>query len=162
VSGIAADLAAGGLTFGAGALIGATLGALGAGGAAKAYNLVRGAQDGRASWSSAFLTQRFSAALLRYLAVAHFGRGRGDWVDGEYSPHWRAVVDEATAAVHRELDAVWRRAENEASRDELERLLRPTITAAARTVLVRLYPEVAGIFAPPPSDADPTVSSAAV
>jgi Domain of unknown function (DUF3482) len=149
VSGIAADLAAGGLTFGAGALIGGALGALGAGGATKAYNLARGAQDGRASWSSAFLTQHFSAALLRYLAVAHFGRGRGDWVEGEYASHWRAIVEEATAAVQHELEACWRRAEDGASRDKLQCLLQPTITAA-RSVLVRLYPEVARVFVSSP------------
>ena len=150
LGGLAADLAAGGLTFGAGALIGGVLGALGAGGAAQAYNLARGAQDGRAGWSSAFLTQRFSAALLRYLAVAHFGRGRGEWVEGEYAPHWHTVVEEATAQVHQELEAAWRRAEEGASRDELERLLQPVVSASARQVLLRLYPAAAEFFASSP------------
>ena len=38
--------------------------------------------------------ERFGAAILRYLAVAHYGRGRGDWVEGEYPAHWRPLVAE--------------------------------------------------------------------
>ena len=86
LGGLAADLAAGGLTFGAGALIGGILGAIGMGGAAQAYNVAIGAEKGTIGWSAPFLTQRVGAALLRYLAVAHFGRGRGDWVQGGNPP----------------------------------------------------------------------------
>ena len=50
-------------------------------------------------WSAEFLTECFAMALLRYLAVAHFGRGRGDWVTGEYPPHWRSLVDEVAEAL---------------------------------------------------------------
>jgi hypothetical protein len=146
LGGLAADLAAGGITFGAGALIGGILGALGAGGAARAYNLARGAKDGKVAWSPAFLTQRFTAALLRYLAVAHFGRGRGDWVEGEYPVHWHAQVDEAIDRYRVELESLWMRAEQGAGREEIERMLRPILTNAARDVLIRLYPNAADIF----------------
>jgi len=70
LGGLVADLASGGLTLGAGALIGGVLGALGIGGAARAYNEAGGAHDGRVRWSAEFLAQRFDAAILRYLAVA--------------------------------------------------------------------------------------------
>ena len=43
------------------------------------------------------------AALLRYLAVAHFGRGRGDWAQGEAPPHWPAVSPAALAPQRRAL-----------------------------------------------------------
>ena len=46
------------------------------------------------------------AALLRYLAVAHFGRGRGDWAQGESPPHWREVVQRSLAAQREALAAV--------------------------------------------------------
>src|SRR6185437_14739948 len=46
LGGLAADLGAGGLTFGAGAMIGGVLGAFGARGLAKAYNLARGSEAG--------------------------------------------------------------------------------------------------------------------
>ncbi len=82
-AGLAADLAAGGLTFGAGALIGGILGALGAGGAAQAYNLALGAEKGTVGWSAPFLTQRLErrpAALPGRRAFRprprRLGRGR--------------------------------------------------------------------------------------
>jgi hypothetical protein len=146
LGGLAADLAAGGLTFGAGALIGGLLGALGVGGAAKAYNLMLGTNEGQIAWSAEFLTQRVSAALLRYLAVAHFGRGRGDWEESEYPPHWQAVAEEATAERRAQLNDIWRRAEAGAARDEIEALLQPLIRRAARALLVRLYPEAAEVL----------------
>jgi hypothetical protein len=49
-SGLAADLAVGGLSFGAGALIGGLLGALGGRGLAQAYNVVRGSERGLMRW----------------------------------------------------------------------------------------------------------------
>jgi hypothetical protein len=36
--------------------------------------------------------------VLRYLAVAHYGRGRGEWVASEYPLLWRDAV---TAAIER-------------------------------------------------------------
>jgi hypothetical protein len=150
LGGLAADLAAGGLTFGAGALIGGILGALGGGGVAHAYNLARGGKDGTVAWSPEFLTQRFSVALLRYLAVAHFGRGRGEWVQGEYPPHWHALVDEISAAHRAELQAAFAAVESGAGADTMERALQPLVAAAGREVLLRLYPSARAIF-----DSDP-------
>jgi Domain of unknown function (DUF3482) len=153
LGGLAADLHAGGLTFGAGALIGGILGALGAGGAAQAYNLARGGDSGSVGWSPAFLTQRFKAALLRYLAVAHFGRGRGEWVEGEYPGHWQPLVEGLTSRHNAALEALWGRAGEGAARGEIEQALQPIVTAVAREVLVHLYASAAGILtAPAPSE----------
>ncbi len=146
LGGLAADLSAGGLTFGAGALIGGILGALGAGGAARAYNLITASEGGSVRWSPAFLSHRPSAALLRYLAVAHYGRGRGDWVEGEYPAHWRALVDEVVAGHRGEFDAAWANAEQGVGAEVLAVQLEPVIKEAARAALVRLYPQAAGIF----------------
>jgi len=146
LGGLVADLHAGGLTFGAGAVIGGILGALGASGAAQAYNLARGGESGAVGWSSAFLTQRFTAALLRYLAVAHFGRGRGDWVEGEYPAHWQPLVEGVTGGRAAALGAVWASAAQGAARSEIEAALQPLLAAAARDVLLRLYPSAADIF----------------
>ena len=146
LGGLAADLAAGGLTFGAGALIGGIVGALGAGGAARAYNRARGAVDGKVGWSAQFLAQRPGAAVLRYLAVAHYGRGRGDWAEGEYPPHWQALVDELTERHRGKIESVWSAADQGASVDEAAKRLHPVITAMAREALVRLYPEAERIF----------------
>ena len=88
-----------------------------------------------------------ATALLRYLAVAHFGRGRGDWVAGEYAPHWRSLVDEVTDAHRDELDMVWKWGAEGAARDELERELQPIVAGATRELLARLYPDAADLWA---------------
>ena len=147
LGGLVADLHAGGLTFGAGALIGGILGALGASGAAQAYNLARGGESGSVGWSAAFLTQRFTAALLRYLAVAHFGRGRGEWVEGEY-PRALAAAGRggdrpARARARGGLGP--RRAGCGAQRDRAG--LAADRDCSRARVLLRLYPGAGGIFA---------------
>jgi hypothetical protein len=147
-TGLTADLVAGGLTFGAGALVGGIVGALGGAGAAHAYNLARDA-DGlhHVGWSRKFLTQRVQAALLRYLAIAHFGRGRGDWAEGEYPKHWQELVAELVLSHAKQLDEVWSVAQGQAALDEVAGRLRPLVTALAREALVRLYPDSAHVFA---------------
>ena len=149
LGGLAADLAAGGLSFGAGALIGGILGALGLGGAAQAYNLALDAEQGSVGWSAPFLTERFGAALLRYLAVAHFGRGRGDWVEGEYPPHWRRVVEDVVGRRSPALRATWARAAEGAGREEIEGQLRPIVEDAAAEALIGLYPEAETLLSRP-------------
>ena len=144
--GLAADLAIGGLSFGAGALIGAILGALGGVGAAKAYNLMQGREDGLVRWSPVLLRQRWAAALLRYLAVAHYGRGRGDWVEGEYPAQWSPLVDEVVQSRMAELDALLADAAAGAEAPALARRATSLMTWSAREALVRLYPDAAPLF----------------
>jgi hypothetical protein len=146
LGGLAADLSAAGLTFGAGALIGGVLGALGGAGAAKAYNLATGSEGGAVRWSPGFLSDRAVAALLRYLAVAHYGRGRGDWVEGEYPAHWRPVV-EAVVDEHRQaLASAWELADGGVGAAELTERLKPIVRETARESLLRLYPRSSAIF----------------
>jgi hypothetical protein len=138
--GLAADLAAGGLTFGAGALIGGVLGALGARGLAQAYNVARGSDAGHMRWSSEFMAQRVATALLRYLAVAHFGRGRGDFVTAAAPGHFQQAVEIALAQQREALDRIWQFARSSRDPERTEQQLLPVITAMARDVLARLYP----------------------
>ena len=140
LTGLKADLATGGLTLGGGLLAGGVLGALGGAGAARAVNLLRGLEHGWAGWSDEALTPMTEAALLRYLAVAHFGRGRGDWAAGESPPHWRAVVSEALAPHGAALAAIWRRRGDASA---LAHELQPLLLAATRSALRRLYPGAA-------------------
>ena len=150
LGGLVADLASGGLTVGAGALIGGILGALGVGGAARAYNQARGAQDGQVRWSAEFLTQRFGAAILRYLAVAHYGRGRGDWVESEYPAHWRPLVAELAERYRGELASIWN-VEGRTGADKVVEQLSALVSRATREILERLYPEAKELFALPNS-----------
>ena len=140
LGGLAADLAAGGLTFGAGALIGGLIGAAGARGAAKAYNLARGVDTSTVRWSAEFLGGRVVAAMMRYLAVAHFGRGRGEFAHDEYPGHWRAAVEAVVSSRRPRLDEAWSSATRGATAGDVEHRLTPLVSEIADEVLSGLYP----------------------
>jgi hypothetical protein len=93
------------------------------------------------------------AALLRYLAVAHFGRGRGDWSEGEAPAFWAEVVSQALAPHEAMLTALWRQRrqslDNEGDAARLSAALQPLLTEAARRALVTLYPPLATTLSPP-------------
>ena len=141
LGGLAADLAAGGLTFGAGALIGGLLGAAGMQGIARAYNLARGTESTSMRWSAEFLAGRVTASVLRYLAVAHFGRGRGDFVQAEYPAHWRAVVERVVLTRRAGFDSAWAAAARGQPAPALETRLRDELRATVGEVLRALYPQ---------------------
>ena len=141
LGGLAADLAAGGLTLGAGMLAGGLLGALGGAGAARGLNVVRGTHHSWVGLGPEALQPLLQATLLRYLAVAHFGRGRGDWAEGEAPPHWADAVDRALAASAPALQAAWADAAIEGIPPAtLATRLQPPLAEAARAVLQDLYP----------------------
>jgi hypothetical protein len=142
LSGLAADLAAGGLTFGAGAVLGGLAGALGARKLTQLYNAERGVRGSTVRWSDEFLASRIEAAIVRYLAVAHYGRGRGEFRTGEPDPRWQQVaaqVVSARPAVVAELLARLRAG----PADDVERSMRELLWQALET----LYPEAAARFA---------------
>ncbi len=108
LAGLKADIATGGLTLGGGLLAGGVLGALGAAGAARGVNRLRGITQPLLAWDDTVLHQLLRAALLGYLAVAHHGRGRGDWQDSLPPAAWGDAVDAALAARSDALQALWR------------------------------------------------------
>jgi hypothetical protein len=128
------------LSLGAGALIGAVLGAAGAWGVARTYNLVRGPDESTIRWTAKFLTSLVLAAIRRYLAVAHFGRGRGNFVESEYPSHWRAVVEKVIAGEDAALSAIWTQAEGDGEFAELRLRLDATLARVLQAVLAELYP----------------------
>ena len=144
LSGLAADLAAGGLTLGAGLLAGAVLGALGGAGVARGVNVARGRTDATVRWDDAFLDGLVVSALLRYLAVAHYGRGRGEWQESEYPPFWRERVAHAVAARQPALAAIWALRTTDCDSGRIEDRLRGIVAKIARRLLDELYPGVLG------------------
>jgi hypothetical protein len=141
LAGLKADLAAGGLTFGAGLLTGGILGALGAAGLARGYNVVRGTTETSVRWSDEFLDGFFASALLRYLAVAHYGRGRGEWTAGEHPPFWRDEVKAVSEPRHPALAEIWAAARApDCDPARLAPALRTELGGAALALLERLYP----------------------
>jgi len=138
--GLKADLAAGGLTFGAGILAGTILGALGGAGVARGHNIIRGAEKGSVGWSPAFLDGLVRSALLRYLAVAHFGRGRGAWAEAEAPAFWKDEVGSAVEARKAQFEALWEGARASEDSAQVESDLGSLLEDAATQVLERLYP----------------------
>jgi len=142
--GLKADILSGGLTLGGGLLAGGLIGALGAAGLARCVNLVRGTGQSWVAWNGEALNQMLEAALLRYLAVAHFGRGRGDWAQAEAPPFWREVLDDALMAEREPLAALWagrsNRFENDGEAQALAAALQPLLRRVALKTLSHLYP----------------------
>ncbi len=152
LAGLKADIATGGLTLGGGLLAGGVIGALGAAGLARGLNLARGTARSHAAWPSEALRPMAEVALLRYLAVAHHGRGRGDWAETETPAHWAGVVQQAlqrrepdwralaerTARRARQKDEAGSGARADAH-DDIRAGLQPLLTAAAADVLRALY-----------------------
>ncbi len=147
LSGLAADLAAGGITFGAGLLVGGVLGALGGAGAAKGYNRLTNTQGLTVRWSDEFMHGLVRAALLRYLAIAHYGRGRGEWSEGEYPPHWKTEVDAVLTANRATFDAIWHTRDDDCAVERLRTAIDAPLRDAALVLLNRLYPDALGDIA---------------
>ncbi|MBL8324853.1 MAG: GTPase domain-containing protein [Rubrivivax sp.] len=144
LAGLKADVATGGLTLGGGLIAGGILGALGAAGLARGVNLVRGTDRSWVAWEAAAMPALTEAALLRYLAVAHYGRGRGEWAEAEAPAHWPAAVAMALAPRAEALARLWHsraaREDEPAAAARLALAVQPLLAAAARDVLVALYP----------------------
>ena len=149
LAGLKADIATGGLTLGGGLLAGGVMGALTAAGAARGYNVMRGVDAATLSWSEAVLDDLTRSALLGYLAVAHYGRGRGDWSASEHPAYWRAAVEEVVAPRCEVLHALWGAREAHDG-PELEAALRRWLVDASGALLSRLYPAAALRVEPPP------------
>ena len=139
ITGLKADVLSGGLTLGGGLLAGGLLGALGAAGVARGINVVRGTGQSWVAWRDDALDGAAQAALLRYLAVAHFGRGRGDWSPGEAPPHWLPAVTQALVVQRAAWTAAWasrsQRLDGVHDTARLTATLQPLLTQAARAVL---------------------------
>ncbi|NNG25867.1 DUF3482 domain-containing protein [Telluria aromaticivorans] len=142
-TGLSADLMAGGLTLGGGALLGAIVGALTMAGAAWGFNVGTDRNQHTVQFADAFLQTLLTGGLLRYLAVAHFGRGRGNYVESEAPPFWQAEVERAVGAHVGDLPALWRALRAAPDLGAAVAMAEGAITPAADAVLAQLYPAAA-------------------
>ena len=85
-------------------------------------------------------TARVASALLRYLAIAHYGRGRGEWKQSEYPEFWRDIVQRRVDARRAALSALWVRRDGDVEAAAIDAELRGILASAARDVLEVLYP----------------------
>jgi hypothetical protein len=160
--GLAADVASGGLTLGGGMLLGALIGGFGAAGLARAYTRVRGGRHPELAWSESLLERGAAELLLRYLAVAHAGRGQGAYREREHPRFWRQAVEEALSRRRAELRAAFGDARAAAGAvgvvgalpgapgvsGAVARTLAALAADATREVLARFYPAAARLLEP--------------
>ena len=149
LTGLKADLATGGLSLGGGMLVGAVLGALGGAGGARLVNWVRGRDASTVGLADPALDALYAEALLRYLAVAHFGRGRGDWREDPRPAHWLRLVEDALDDARPVLHSLWAQARtprpetSSADAHALQRGLDQSLRRALTVILRKLYPNAA-------------------
>ena len=141
LAGLVVDLKAGGLTFGGASILGGLSGGLGAYALIKTYSLTKG-DDNRLHWSREHLREQVKLALLAYLAVAHFGRGRGAWKRDTRPEFWSQHVGTVVDATKDKLDSVWKKASRiDPSLGAVHGDLQCFLSEAAREVLEQLYPK---------------------
>jgi hypothetical protein len=148
LAGLKADIASGGLTLGGGLLLGGVLGALGAAGAARGVNRIRGLHQPLLVWDDQVLDTLLNSALLAYLAVAHHGRGRGDWQASAPPPAWGEVVARVLDERREVIATLWQRRQDRLAApvspvdgEALQAALQALLLEASAAVLGRLYPE---------------------
>ncbi|MCW5610033.1 MAG: hypothetical protein KIS83_05025 [Rubrivivax sp.] len=124
--------------------------------AKRGINLVRGTDRSWAGWRDAALTPLAEAALLRHLAVAHFGRpGHGGLGAGRGTPPAAGGGGSAARPRQADLSALWNglrqapeAATHAARRPHAWPPLQPLLRETVRDLLSRLYPDDAPGAAP--------------
>lgn len=139
--GLVADLLAGGFTLGGGAIAGMIFGGVTSYALAKGYNLAQTGKN-QVRWTEAHFIEQVKALLLLYLAVAHYGRGRGSWRDPVNNPaHWQQVVAAEVDGGKGDWLALWKKGASDMTPAELKRRITATLKPSLVRVLLQLYPE---------------------
>jgi len=140
LTGLKADIATGGLTLGGGMLAGGLIGGLTGAGVARGMNRLARADHPEVRWSSDFLDALARSSVLRYLAVAHFGRGRGRYEESEAPGFWREEVEQQHASHATKFRASWDAAVATPVSEELIGSLHYAVRRTTVATLESLYP----------------------
>lgn len=141
VTGLMADLMSGGLTLGTGALVGGVLGAISAAGAAWAFNATTDRNESSVRFTDEFMQGQLAVALLRYLAVIHFGRGRGEFVESEAPTFWQNEVEILVFKYKSAFTTSLGIARTLPSLQKAGIAIEETLEPLARAILKKLYPK---------------------
>lgn len=139
-TGLSADLLAGGLSLGAGTLLGSVVGALTFAGAAWGFNSTTDRNKPTVQFSNEFLRTLLVASVLRYLTVAHFGRGRGNFAESEAPAFWQGAVEHAVSAHEKAVGNLWPMLRAQRATDQGETPAQTLILAITSSALGQLYP----------------------
>lgn len=92
-------------------------------------------------WTESHFRDQVRFSLLLYLAVAHFGRGRGRWRDSPHDPvHWAEVAERVVERHRAKIGDFWKRGKSE-DPESLRKRRRPWVESLLRELLIELYPE---------------------
>ncbi|MDF1826268.1 MAG: DUF3482 domain-containing protein [Verrucomicrobiales bacterium] len=146
VGGLSADLISGGMTFGGGALVGMLLGGATTFSLAYGFNLTQAGQN-MVRWSEAHFLNQVETITMLYLAISHYGRGRGSWQDPINNPgRWQTLVKERLNANEDAWRKLWKKGGIQSEPGELQKPLEKQIKELLTDVFTTLYPESASIF----------------
>jgi len=139
-TGLSADLMAGGLSLGAGTLLGGVVGALGFAGAAWGFNSSTARDQTTVQFTDDFLRTFLVASVLRYLTVAHFGRGRGNFAESEAPSFWQTEVERAVAARETAVSGLWQTLRSPSDAAKAVDAAQLVFVATVSSTLRQLYP----------------------
>ena len=142
-SGLTAEILSGGLTAGIGALIGGVVGAVTFAGAARGYNASTDRNAPSVAFTEVFLRSLVVTSMLRYLAIIHFGRGRGQFIEGEAPGFWQEHVEQEVALHEAPLISLWKAVREGSNPESATTQLQQLLADMAVTVLHQLYPDAA-------------------
>ena len=125
-------------------LAGGVLGALGGAGLARGYNQVKGIETPTLAWTPEVLDDLTRSSLLGYLAVAHFGRGRGEWTQLEPPAFWVERIEAALAPQWGKLHAVWEKS-SAVNKADTQAEMQTILVQTSQSVLQSLYPEAGSL-----------------
>ena len=146
LGGLCADLAAGGMSLGGGAIVGMLVGGATTYALARGYNLTRSGNN-TVRWTEEHFKDQVKSIILLYLAVSHFGRGRGTWQDPvNNSARWQEVVDARVTAEEADWKSLWKKGDFPADRERIKERLAKQLGCLLEAVFSELYPQSASIF----------------
>lgn len=148
-TGLGADLVAGGLTLGTGALLGALVGAATFAGAAWGANKMFDQQAQTFQLSTDYLNALAAQVLLKYLLISHFGRGRGRYTSPAAPQPWSEAVQTAMQAQGEEWSQLWdslRAADASADAGAVQTDVEQLLQRGLQAVMQQLYPTLSDTF----------------
>ena len=146
VGGLSADLISGGMTFGGGAIVGMLLGGATTYALARGYNLTQTGQN-MVRWTEAHFLTQIQFLTMLYLAISHYGRGRGIWQDPVNNPtHWQEVVQQQLNEESDNWSKLWKKGGINSATGTLQKPLKKALRQLLVRVFSQLYPESKEMF----------------
>ena len=113
----------------------------------KGYQMALGADQPTVRWSQDFLRDLVQQSALRYLAVAHFGRGRGEWRELGNAARWTQLVERTLAArADRLQSCVWAARDDSGFVTDADARFADLVRGLLREVLCTVYPQAVHIL----------------